>query len=191
MLRDHQHVIMKVGAPKAAMTYPSPDISPVETPLLQIAFLDICFNRPSLSERQAVLRLMCLTFWHRGRSRHWIWCKHEPFYFHFPRRGRCEFSICLQGCNRIIRLCIYKRSKKQIPVLNGPFHSAVIRSYATRQPAIFTCAVLEQASVIKRSDVVQMEANNNRPGHSVQKQRRFTATQLQFCIRGNHKKINK
>lgn len=74
-------------------------------------------------------------------------------------------------------------------MLNGPFHSAVIRSYAARQPAIFTCAVLEQAPVIKRSGVVQMEANNNRPGHSVQQQRRrFTATQLQFCIRGTVKK---
>lgn len=74
-------------------------------------------------------------------------------------------------------------------MLNGPFHSTVIRSYATRQPAIFTCAVLEQAPVIKRSGIVQMEANNNRPGHSVQQQlRRFIATQLQFCSRGNCKK---
>lgn len=112
---------------------------------------------------------------------------------HIPRLGRCDFSICLQSCNRIIRLCIYKRSKKQIPVLNGAFHSTVIRSYATRQPAIFTCAVLEQAPVIKRSAVVQMEANNNRPGHSVQQQQRcrFTAPQLQFCSRGNRKRKRK
>lgn len=77
-------------------------------------------------------------------------------------------------------------------MLNGAFHSMVIRSYATRQPVIFTCAVLEQAPVIKHSGVVQMEANNNRPGHSVQQQRRcFTATQLQFCSKGNVKKKEK
>lgn len=77
-------------------------------------------------------------------------------------------------------------------MLNGAFHSTVIRSYATRQPVIFTCAVLEQAPVIKHSGVVQMEANNNRLGHSVQQQRRrFTATKLQFCSKGNVKKKEK
>lgn len=68
-------------------------------------------------------------------------------------------------------------------MLNGPFHSAVIRSYATRQPAIFTCAVLEQAPVIKQcSGIVQMEANNNRPGSLSS----AAAPQLQFYSSGNH-----
>lgn len=61
-------------------------------------------------------------------------------------------------------------------MLNGPFHGAVIRSDATRQPAIFSCTVFEQALVINRSSVVQMEANNNRPGHSVQQRHRFTVS---------------
>lgn len=36
--------------------------------------------------------------------------------------------------------------------------------------------MFEQALVINRSSFVQMEANNNRPGHSVQQRHRFTVS---------------
>lgn len=106
----------------------------------------------------------------------------------YSHLGRSEFSICLQSSNLIIHLCIYKRSKNQIPVLNGPFHSTLIRSYATRQPAMFTRSVFEQAPVINRSSVVQMEANNNRPGHSVQQRHQFTvsAPRAHSCLHESH-----